>query len=205
MLLLSFLLIFFNISFANATGTAHAAENLISIFSKINTITADFKQEVKDNSGQIISTSSGSMIIQRPNKFRWSTQQPMVQLAIANGQQVWLYQPDLQQVTISKMSREIGQTPLAILSGSTQSLQQNFAIRQLTSHEFTLTAQKKTVPFHEITLVFNNSNELTQMQLKDELGQTTILYFTKLRINTTVSDNNFNFAIPKGVDVIHNA
>lgn len=196
----------FSIAFSSlALANENAAENLISIFNKTNTIESKFKQEVSDVSGQVISTSTGTMIIQRPNRFRWNTQTPMQQLAIADGQQVWVYQPDLEQVTISKMSHEIGQTPLAILSGSTASLQQNFTIQQTNPHEFILTARKNAVPFHTVILNFDQQQRLTQMQLKDELGQTTVLYFIDLKLNPSVAKNSFIFVVPKGVDVIRNS
>lgn len=192
------------ISFVSAADQK-AAENLILIFNKTNTIQSKFKQEVKDGSEQIISTSIGTMIIQRPNRFRWETNTPMRQLAIADGQQIWVYQPDLEQVTISPMSHEIGQTPLAILSGSTASLEQNFTIQQKDLHEFILTARKNAVPFHTVILIFDAEQRLTQMQLKDELGQTTVLYFIDFRLNPVIAKNSFTFVIPKGIDVIHNS
>ena len=199
--LLTFGLVFSSLSFAND----QAATNLINIFNKTNTISAKFKQVVQNSDGAEISTSTGTMIIQRPNRFRWDTQTPMAQLAIADGQEVWVYQPDLEQVTISKMSHEIGQTPLAILSGSTESLQQNFAIEQTNPNEFILTARKDAVPFHQVVLIFDKQERLTEMQLKDELGQTTVLYFTDLKLNPSVSKSSFTFDVPKGVDVIRNS
>ena len=205
MIILSFALAFCSGAMAATLSSASAASNLINIFNKTNVISSNFKQIVKDSSGQIIATSTGTMIIQRPNRFRWDTQTPMAQLAIADGQQVWLYQPDLEQVTISKMSHEIGQTPLAILSGSTASLQQNFAIDQVNANEFILTARKNAVPFHQVILLFDKQEHLTQMQLKDELGQTTVLYFTELKLNAAVPKNSFTFAVPKGVDIIRNS
>jgi outer membrane lipoprotein carrier protein len=205
LIILSIILAFASLAIAANNSSTIAANNLITIFNKTNTISSKFKQIVKDSSGQIIATSTGSMIIQRPNRFRWDTQTPMAQLAIADGQQVWLYQPDLEQVTISKMSHEIGQTPLAILSGSITSLQQNFVIEQTNPNEFTLTARKNAVPFHQVILLFDKQERLSQMQLKDELGQTTVLYFTDLKINAAVAKNSFSFAVPKGVDVIRNS
>ena len=103
------------------------------------------------------------------------------------------------------MSHEIGQTPLAILSGSTRSLEQNFAIEQRNANEFVLTARKDAVPVHQVVLIFDKQERLTQMQLKDELGQTTVLYFTDLKLNPSVSKGMFTFDIPKGVDVIRNS
>ena len=204
LIILSVGLMLASLAMAAPNTSPVAANNLLNIFNKTNVISAKFKQEVKDSSGQIIATSTGTMIIQRPNRFRWDTQTPMAQLAIADGQQVWFYQPDLEQVTISKMTHEIGQTPLAILSGSTASLQQNFAIDQTKPNEFILTARKNAVPFHQVVLIFDKQEHLNQMQLQDELGQTTVLYFTDLKLNASVAKNSFTFEIPKGIDVIRN-
>lgn len=205
LIILSVGLAFASLAIAANNSSNIAANNLIKIFNKTNTIKSNFKQIVNDSSGQIIATSTGTMIIQRPNRFRWDTQTPMQQLAIADGQQIWLYQPDLEQVTISKMSHELGQTPLAILSGSTTSLQQNFVIEQTNPNEFILTARKNAVPFHTVILTFDKQERLTQMQLKDELGQTTVLYFTDLKWNPLVAKSSFTFVVPKGVDVIRNS
>lgn len=185
----------------NATANL-ASDDLINIFKPINTIQGSFTQVIKDQNGQIISNSKGKFILQRPNHFRWEVLTPLKQLMIANGKTLWLYQPDLEQVTESPISKKIGQTPLAILSGSTKALTEHYQVSKK-GHTFILIPKTNTTAFHRIELTLNGC-KITQMILLDSFSQRTILTFTDLLLNKNVSPKTFEFVVPKGVDVIKN-
>lgn len=195
-LLTTILLILSSTLYAN-----DAADSLIDLFSNTQTISGKFTQTVYDQSGKSLAKSSGNFIIQRPNKFRWDVKTPMQQLTIADGNKIWLYQPDLMQVTVSRMTQKVGQTPLAILSGSSAALQNNFLIRSNGNNGYKLISKVNQSPFKVIMLYFVN-NKISQMQLYDNLGQKTQINFSGVTSNESVSNNAFRFRVPKGVDII---
>lgn len=189
---------------ATLFSTAYANDasvNLANQFKNISTIQGDFTQAVYSQGNQMLASSAGSFKIKRPNQFRWSVLTPMKQLTIADGKQIWLYQPDLMQVTESAMTSRIGHTPLAILSGSTSALGESYAITQPNKNTYQLIAKSTSGAFHKIILTMNG-NRISEMVLYDTLGQKTKVTFSHVQIDGKIKENAFQFVAPKGVDVI---
>ena len=180
---------------------ANPAGDLANIFKDINTIKGQFKQMVYDGDKQVLGTSTGNFVIKRPNQFRWNAISPLQQLTIADGKQIWLYQPDLQQVTVAAMSKRMGQTPLAILSGSISALTNNYTITRTKEGVFVLVSKQSSDIFHKIELSLTDDH-LNKMILYDTLGQQTVIQFSDIKYNDDVNNNTFRFKVPKGVDVI---
>jgi outer membrane lipoprotein carrier protein len=179
------------------------SDALIKMFSNINSISADFKQTVYNQNGSSLSVSTGSMLIARPDKFRWNMTSPMTQLSVGDGKKVWTYQPDLEQVSVNPMTAQIGQTPLAILSGSVSALTQYFTIQATSNQTFKLMAKDTNAPFSEVDLKFNG-NTISSMTLFDSLDQKTVLSFSNVKNNLIIPANQFTFVVPQGVDVVNN-
>lgn len=189
-------LMLFNIADAN-----QASKHLANQFKNISTIQGNFTQIVYSQDNQMLASSKGSFKIKRPNQFRWNVITPMQQLTIADGKNIWLYQPDLEQVVESVMTSKIGHTPLAILSGSTSILSKTYIITQPSSNTYQLLAKNTSGAFHKIILTMEG-NKISQMQLYDTLGQKTKVTFSRVQINEPINENAFQFVVPKGVDVI---
>ena len=188
-----------NLAWADSTGTAQ----LSAVFTNVKTLQGAFKQTLYDQQHHVLDVSQGDFIIQRPNQFRWQVATPMAQLTVTDGKTVWVYQPDLEQVTKSHLTQQIGQTPLAILSGSTEALSSNFNITATDAEHFTLVAKNDSGGFAKILLTMHGSAPV-RMELFDNLDQTTVLDFSKVSVNKTFKSSIFTFVIPKGVDVVQN-
>ena len=187
---------------ATQTQAITATTKLVSLLKNINTIQGRFTQTIYDKDNNALAISKGIFMLQRPNRFHWQEETPMQQLTIANGKNIWFYQPDLQQVTVVSMFRHNQQTPLAILSGSTDVLNKNYSITQPDSHHFILLSKMNNSAFRCIELVFIG-NKIQQMILFDKLGQKTIVDFQQIKLNYAIAADKFQFTIPKNVDVIH--
>jgi outer membrane lipoprotein carrier protein len=183
------------------------ADELQAKLSNFNNVTANFNQVVKNSAGVILQKSSGVMALQRPGKFRWDTKKPLRQLIITDGGKVWIYEPDLQQVTIRKLDKSVGQTPVLLLTSPDIYLQQNFIISKLpkkqATESFQLMPKNKNETFDKIILTFKN-NIIFQMILSNQLGQYTILNFSNVSRSSKLKSKLFKFTIPKGIDVIDN-
>lgn len=183
---------------------AAAVQQLTQLLNQAQTMTARFTQVTLDASGSSLQEASGQMVLKRPGQFRWHTDAPMEQLLVSDGKQAWLYDPDLEQVTVQAMDQRLTHTPALLLSGDTTSIRESFRIdhkSQGSLADFVLTPKGKDTLFDTLRLSFRNG-VLNDMQLIDSIGQRTNITFDNVRMNTPVANSEFTFDIPPGVDVI---
>jgi outer membrane lipoprotein carrier protein len=189
---------------AHADAEAVAAERLNTLLSRANTMSADFSQMTLSSNGANLQESSGRLVLKRPGMFRWHTAPPAEQLLVSDGEQIWLYDPDLEQVTIQKMDKRLTHTPALLLSGDVSKLQENFDITVIESgnvSEFLLTPKVNDTLFDNLRLSFLDG-KINDMQLSDAVGQRTNILFQGVKVNESVQQSDFSFEVPPGVDVI---
>lgn len=192
--------------FCISIGYANTPDaDLIQMLNNVNTMQGHFVQTILDGRGKTLNQTQGRMSLQRPGKFRWETLQPSKQLIVTNGHKVWIYDPDLEQVTIRYLTKEAGETPALLLSNTNTTLQKNFTVQTTPSKSsvqwFLLTPKDKGNVFEAIKLGFANQH-IAQMQLQDHLGHVTKIQFNGVVINSGLSPSLFVFKSPKNVDVI---
>ena len=165
---------------------------------------ARFRQQVMDANRKVLEDASGSVVMQRPGQFRWNYQAPFERVIVADGEKVWLYEADLDQVTIRRLSAGIGATPAALLTGKDTVLKY-FDVGKSWVEEgmafVRLTPKSTDAEFAGVTLGFKGA-ELRRMLLDDRLGQQTRIVLSRLRINPRLSPELFRFKTPPGADVI---
>lgn len=200
-----FYLILLAFAFFSAAGHAEdrPVRELKAFLDTTKTLTADFKQVLINEAGDPVQTSYGIFYLQRPGKFRWDYQRPFQQQIIANSGKVWFYDTDLEQVTIKKLDESLGSTPALLLSGEV-SLEDNFIMEQQGEDEGLLWV--KLLPKNEesgfkYVLIGLNNGILGGMELSDNFGQLTRIYFSNVRINQAIRPDLFQFRAPKGVDI----
>ncbi|WP_339511994.1 outer membrane lipoprotein chaperone LolA [Pseudomonas sp. RL_15y_Pfl2_60] len=201
MLLLSVL----SLTCLNAVADDSAAvKRLTELLSQAQTITARFSQLTLDGSGSQLQETAGELSLKRPGLFRWHTDAPQEQLLVSNGKQVWLYDPDLEQVTIQKMDQRLTHTPALLLSGDLSKISESFDISYKEAGnvvDFTLKPKSKDTLFDNLRLSFR-SGVVNDMQLIDSIGQRTNILFLNVKMNQPIKDTEFTFEVPKGADVI---
>jgi len=166
---------------------------------------ANFTQVVLDRNGKRIRSASGTMQFQRPGKFRWTYQKPNEQLIVGDGVKFWLYDVDLNQVTVKKLDAALGSSPAALLSGNNE-IERAFMLKESGSQDGMdwLQAIPKTQDssFEKILMAFNAQAELVIMELNDSFGHKTVLRFSGMQRNPKLSEQQFKFTPPKGADVL---
>lgn len=194
---------------------ADDSQELAKILAQYKTIQGDFEQTLKDSKGEIIQDSSGVFMVRSPGFFRWDTNSPFPQLLVSNLEDIWLYDPDLEQVTIRPYSQEIDQSPALLLSGNVEKISKIYHIEKVSNVEnnaeivsstniasyFVLTPKQENNIFIQLSLGFVDEN-LLEMTLEDSLGQTTRFKFKNITLNKLIDDGMFEFSIPDGVDVL---
>ncbi|HSW69976.1 MAG TPA: outer membrane lipoprotein chaperone LolA [Gammaproteobacteria bacterium] len=202
-----FIKIFFGIVLTSLFSCAYAisdTETLTHLLNTIRSMQADFTQTVTDTKGKILNRSDGKMSLERPGKFRWEVARPNPQLIITNGRKIWIYDADLEQVTVRYLNQETSEAPALLLSNANETLAKDFQV-QLASgpnaQGFLLTPKDKGSMFETIQLRFDNQ-QITQMQLQDHLGHVTMIQFKHVVTNNRLSPSLFQFKAPASVDVI---
>jgi len=193
-----------------ALGTATAADTARShmeAFSKdLKSVTADFSQTVTDANGGRGDASRGTMALEAPRQFRWETKQPYEQTIVADGTRVWIYEPDLQQVSVRSQSGEEAHSPLTVLTDLSQ-LDSQFTTSESGERDglvwLKLASKAKEPEFEYAELGFSGTS-LERMLFRDQLGNTTEIAFSNWRRNPKIDAGEFKFTPPKGVDVIGN-
>jgi outer membrane lipoprotein carrier protein len=165
---------------------------------------ASFTQTVYDAQGRQTAQASGEFSIVRPSRFRWSVDKPYKQLLIGDGDHVWIYDPDLNQVIVRKSDKALGSTPAALLSGRDE-VEAAFEWRELPAAEglewLGATPKDKDAAFRELRLGFDAAG-LAALEVFDNFGQRTVIRFSKLERNPKLDPSLFRFTPPAGADVV---
>jgi len=184
---------------------AGAIEKLKTFISSTHSAQANFTQDVFDQTGKRIQRSSGIMQFQRPGKFRWSYQKPYEQLIVGDGEKFWLYDPDLNQVTVRKLDAALGSSPAALLSGNNE-IERGFNlvedVRRDNLDWLHATPKAQDSGFEKIRMAFDAKAGLVIMELFDTFGNKTVLKFTAMQRNPGIPEQEFHFTPPKGADVL---
>lgn len=184
---------------------ATAAQVLTQQLGKYHSLSADFVQYLLDASGSRLQETTGSMVLSQPNRFYWQTQDPFAQTIVSNGQSVWIYDPDLEQVTVQQLDTRTTATPALLLSGDNQAIGEQFNIRMTDNHDglqqFELRPKDIESLYTYIRLYFLHG-DLQQMQLVDSLDQKTAMHFSNLVPNPQIDASSFEFKVPAGSDII---
>ena len=199
-----------------AASEQQATAGLVKQLSGIRSLSANFEQTSKATNGSkpvkkqglsaqhMNQTFKGLMKVERPGKFYWETTSPAKQTIVASGKTVWIYDPDLQQAVRQSLDEQVSNTPALLLSGNTSQIMSSYRVTQpdKTKTYYTLYPKQKDGVFQSLTISFGSNKAPTLMILADSLGQTTYVRFNNVKVNASIPASTFNFAPPKGTDII---
>lgn len=182
---------------------ADALDALQAFVRHAKTGQATFTQTVTSPDGTKKKTSSGSFEFARPNRFRFAYARPFEQVIVADGQKVWIYDSDLNQVSSRKLAQALGATPAALLAGG--SLEQDFELKPAPDRNglswVEASPRARDGPLQSVRIGFRGM-ELAAIEIVDSFGQTSLLQFSQLVTNLPLGAERFRFAVPVGADVI---
>jgi len=189
---------------APVADAAGSIEKLKAFAAQTQSARAIFGQTVRDKDGATVQTASGKLVFARPGKFRWEYEKPYQQTIVGDGQKLWVYDKDLNQVTVKKMEGALGSSPAALLAGSNDiEKYYNLDAKGAKGGLDWLEAYPRDEDsmFSKVRMGFKG-NMLDTMELHDQMGQVTVIRFDKLQRNPRLADNLFTFSAPAGADVI---
>lgn len=206
--MIRFLLICFALGVAAAAGAEERASDRLQRFmSGTETLQAHFVQTVVDENEVVVQRAEGMVAMRKPGRFRWHYVRPYEQEIIADGRRLWVYDVDLEQVTVKPLEEALGTAP-AILLARDEPLEEAFRVTELGRLPggggllwVQLEPREQDIDFNELYLGLDK-HSLRQMELRDAFGQRTRIAFEGVRLNRPVDPAEFDFHPPEGVDVL---
>ncbi len=173
-------------------------------FRDLQGLRTDFIQRVFDERSRVVQTSSGQMLMRKPGQFRWNYHTPAQQIIVADGERLWAYDVDLEQVTVRRLDQALGSTPLALLSGAGP-IEESFEVGGVQHRDnldwYELTPKEPQTEFRVLRVAFKGEI-LVSLELEDNFGQRTRLDFQNLERNPDLDPALLKFTPPPGVDVV---
>ncbi|KRB88971.1 outer membrane lipoprotein chaperone LolA [Noviherbaspirillum sp. Root189] len=187
-------------------ASASALDQFKSFVKSTKSAKGEFTQrqvKMMDGSAKVSNESTGTFMFARPGKFIWTYQKPYEQLLQADGEKLYIYDKDLNQVTVRQLGNALGSSPAAILFGSND-LEKNFTLKDAGTKDglewLEATPKSKDTTFDRIGIGLKDGVPLA-MELRDSFGQVSLLSFKKFEKNPAMAADQFRFAVPKGADV----
>lgn len=190
---------------AAATSSADGRARLNQFFTTVNSMQSVFVQEVYDDKGKLKQNSKGTVYLSRPGKFRWEYAAPESHQIVADGKNVWVYDVELDQVTVKPMTQALSAAPVGMLL-SKQPVEQQFAVEPMEAENsklswFRLKPHKKDSDFTTMDLGMSDQG-IQEMVLGDKFGQQTYIHFQGMKLDVNIDASRFKFTPPANVDVI---
>jgi outer membrane lipoprotein carrier protein len=188
---------------ATFAARADAVDTLKEFVRDVKTGSAAFTQTVHSPDGAKKKVSSGNFEFSRPNRFRFEYKKPFQQVIVGDGQKVWIYDADLNQVSSRKFDHALGATPAAVLAGG--SLDKDFDLAALPDGNGLAWAEAKPKTkdgsVQSLRLGFKGK-QLAAIEILDAFGQRSLLQFSQVVANPPLAADHFRFKVPPGAEVI---
>ncbi len=185
-------------------ASAGALDQLRGFLTDTRSARGEFTQKLLRADGSVAESSSGDFAFARPGRFRWDVRRPFEQLLVADGQRLYFFDRDLNQVTVRRLADSLASTPAAILFGDSN-LEREFALRELAPRDgldwVEALPRSKEAGFERIVLGFRGGLP-GAMEVGDAFGRTTVFEFRAIARNPALAPELFRFVAPKGVDVL---
>ncbi len=223
----SYVLLYILLSFSHFVGGINAEENksavvvpnlnetitnfddakaLVEVLNATRTYQADFKQSVFRDDSVAPDVTTGRFLIHRPNHFKWHTKTDYEQVIVADGDHLWTYDPDLEQVTIQNQNAVLTNSPILLLTSSVEELVKVYDIQRIkntleVNDLLFILKPKENSLFESVSILIKDKN-ITELFLKDALGSRTSVEFSNVIRNEKIDVKEFVFETPEGTDVI---
>ncbi len=188
---------------ATPVGADEAATRLRAALKNMDNLSADFKQTLRDEDQKIVQQSRGTLALQRPGKFAWTYIDPFEQRIVADGSELWIYDVELEQVTVKPMDSSLSSAPIMILMKQS-GIDEQFTISEVGQRKYLYWIElRPQAPDLEYTHIYIGleDGKVRAMELRDQFGQSTQIVFENLRVGVIHDPATFKFDPPAGVDV----
>lgn len=177
--------------------------SLSVLLAKMDALQARFQQRTLDERGELLQEASGTVTVKRPRRLLWKTIDPFEHLLVTNGNDLWLYDIDLEQASRQDFTPDLDKAPALLLSGELDAISDQYQVslsNEGNEQVFTLLPTNSDSVFQTMSLNFVDGS-IKSMTLEDNLNQRTLIQFDQVELNPQINDQVFEFSPPAGVDV----
>ncbi len=185
---------------ASSQVWADAAGDLKQKLASVSLFSAKFSQTVYDSKGKELQKAGGDLLVKRPNRFNWHTTSPDESLIVADGKDVWVFDPFVEQVTALKLKDAVLNTPFVLITGNDDKLWKNYDVTQQ-GDVYTVTSRDPAELIASFRITFDRDNNISRFDVKEAQGQWTEFTLSSFNRNPVLKGNEFVFKIPKGVEL----
>lgn len=199
-------------------ASPNAKNVLMAKLANLDYFSANFSQEVLSDSGEMLEQSSGKLAISKPNLANWHTVEPDELAIVSDGQDVWFYNPWIEQVSVYSLSAAIAKTPILLLTSKDEALWQQYTVTRKnvtkentiqkdntqSEESFVISAKDVNSQIKSLTLVFDakeKGGQLKQFSFLDATGQLSHIMLSDFDAKHAPTPDLFNFILPEGVQV----
>jgi len=183
---------------------AGSIEKLHAFIEQTRSAKSSFTQEVTDSNGSVQQQASGTVQFERPGKFRWTYDKPYEQIIVGDGEKLWIYDKELNQVTRRNLDKALGSSPAALLAGA-DDVDRFFSLNAVGVKNkldwLEVRPYDQDSLFEKVRMGFRG-NMLEIMELHDHFGQKTTIKFSNLQRNPRSAPDLYTFTVPKGADLV---
>jgi len=183
-----------------------ASERIAALLVPVERFSAEFVQTVRGTRNEVRESAEGYLRIERPRRFKWVIEDPYPQIIVTQGERLYIYDPDLDQVQIRGLDDALAGTPALVLAGTAQQISEQFEVSERDedgNRIFTLLPRNADALYTELSMTFT-ADELVGLDIFDSLGQVTEVRFYNANSNPAFPPNEFDFTVPPDADVIGN-
>jgi outer membrane lipoprotein carrier protein len=183
---------------------ADATSELLALLSPVKGISADFTQDTFNSKGIVQQHNEGLLKAKEPNRFFWKTAEPFPQEIITDGKTLWVYDPDLAQVSVKPFEENYSKTPAMLFAGNAAVISEQFTVEKMPDHPqgYRLLPKKQQRDLFESLEMTFDKGLPASMTILDAMQQRTVIFFSKVIINPVIADSAFRFDVPAGVEVL---
>ncbi|HEY9033296.1 MAG TPA: outer membrane lipoprotein chaperone LolA [Pseudomonadales bacterium] len=189
-----------------ATSAVAANAGLQQKLSSFDAYQATFIQQTFDSQGQSVQSISGHITLQKPDRFFWQSDEPYAQQLVSNGQLIWHYDADLEQVVVQEYAEQLDKAPMLLVLRDASRLADSYRVTQQEAAQgrvrFVLQAIDSQSPLSRVELVFAGE-QLVELLFVDQLQQKTLVQFANIVMNPVIDAALFDFQLPDGADVLY--
>ena len=169
----------------------------LELFSQLS---ASFVQRVFDEDGELLQSASGNIQLKKPNLINWHTSEPDESLIVSDGDNLWFYDPFIEQASVYTLENAIANTPILLLTSQDKTLWQNYSVGKLGANNFSIKSLDENSQVKSLELTFGN-DILASFTIKDVTGQISKIVLSGQQTETLIPSTSFNFVVPEGVHI----
>jgi len=171
---------------------------LMSLLASIDNLSAKFVQDIVDVDGELLQQGAVRFVLAKPNLLRWNTTEPDESMIVSDGQNIWLFDPFIEQATVYPLNKSIANTPILLLTSTNEELWQEYRIVKDNERQYQVNSINDEAQVKQLILTFENKN-LASFVIVDATGQQSKFKLTEIQNNQILSEGLFKFDVPEGI------